>query len=174
MMATTMGAERTSEFAKRRSSTAWRFPGDACGTCEHARRKWRVACLFLEHELGGLAALSGRGCPDLDSELLDGERVAQERVSEGVAEGDAGQTCGLSACAEILEDRVGAEDVRRDVERVWPVHRIKVGAVKEPDGAVVCRGLFRETGKKGDEAGVDVVLFLVLVFSVHDRHLDAV
>lgn len=29
LIAMTMGAERTSEFAKRRSSTAWRFPGDA-------------------------------------------------------------------------------------------------------------------------------------------------
>jgi hypothetical protein len=169
LMATTMGADRTSEFAKRRSSTAWRFPGEACGGCERACRGGRVACLFLEHELGGLAALSGRGCPNLDPELLDGERVAQERVPEGVAEGDAGQTRGLAPRAEILEDRVCAEDVRRDEERVWTVHGVEVGAVKEADGAVR-GGLFWEAGEEGDEARLDVVLVPVLVFSVHDRH----
>ena len=90
-------------------------------------------------------------------------------MREGCVEGRAGEAGGASACAEMLEDRVCAEDVRRDVERVWAVHGVKVGAVKETDGAV-CGGLFREAGEESDEAGVDVVLDLVLVFAVHDRH----
>ena len=162
LTATTMGADKTSEFAKGRSSTACRFPGDACWTCEHGHRGCRVTCLFLEHKLGGFSALSGCGYPNLDSELLDGERLAQERVPKSVAEGDAGQTCRLSTRAD---DRVCAEDVRRDEERVWSVHGVKVAAVKEADGAVVCEGLFGETRKERDEAGVDVVLVLVLVLS---------
>ena len=73
LIATTMGADRTSEFAQRRSSTAWRFPGVG-----------RVSAVSRRLSLSRLRAqtwrLSGSGCPDLDSELLDGERVAQKGV----------------------------------------------------------------------------------------------
>lgn len=58
-------------------------------------------------------------------------------MAEGVAERDAWESGGLSTCAEILHDRVGAKDVCRDVERVWSVHGVKVVAVKETDDAIV-------------------------------------
>ena len=73
LIAMTMGADKTSEFAKKGSSTAWRFPGVG-----------RVSAVSRRLSLSGLGAqtwrLSGSGCPDLASELLDGERVAQKGV----------------------------------------------------------------------------------------------
>ena len=74
LIATTMGADRTSEFAKRRPSTAWVRPVGRVSTRAVSRR----------FSLSGLGAqtwrLSGSGYRNLDSELLDGERVAQKGV----------------------------------------------------------------------------------------------
>ena len=71
----------------------------------------QITCLFLQHEFRGLAPLARRRNPDLDAKLLDGQCFAQKAMSERVVERDAWESSSLSACAEILEDRVGAEDV---------------------------------------------------------------
>lgn len=91
-------------------------------------------------------------------------------MPERVSEDDAWETRRLPACTEILDDRVRVEDMGRDVERVWTVHGVEVGAIEEADDAVFLGRFFWETGKEADKAGVDVVLLFLFFFPVHERH----
>lgn len=93
------------------------------------------------------------GFPHLDAQLLGREGVTEERLGDGVREGDAREAFGVRGGGrpEALDGRERLVVVRRDVEGVWPVCAVEVGAVKEADRP--CRGLCTREGDRGAATG---------------------
>lgn len=124
----TIGAVTKSVSLKSMSSSPWRFPGEAY----EKRPSFHSALaifpsktppethLLLQPKLRCLLPLPRLRRPYLHLQLLRRQRVPQERLRRVHGERHAGQAA-LACAAELLEDRVRVEDMRRDVLRVGSV-----------------------------------------------------
>lgn len=185
----TMGAETMSVFTNSKSSTAARFPGDACTVLsEHDAVNEDRQYLFVQNELRSLLPLACLWNPYLDFQLFARQGISQEALRQTLAERDAGQP---RTATEVLDHRVRTEHIRRDVLSVGPVHGVVFISVEEPHCSGF-GGLGRESREEGAEAGVRRVVctvptrsarkpalatsrrtnlvLRVLLLSIHQRH----
>ena len=152
LIAITIGADTMSVLTKRRSSTADRFPGDAWRTLNEWHRAHRAmhTYLFVENKLGRLLPLACFWYPYLHLKLFAGQRITKEALGKTLAEGDTREP---RATAEVLDDRVGTEDMCRNVERIGAMCGVVLASKEKAHGASL-RRFCGELGEERAESGV--------------------
>ena len=110
----------------------------------------RRTYLLIQNELGSFLALSCLGNPYFDFELLTSQGIPQKALGKTFTESNARQT---TAASEVLDDRVGAEDVGCNIEGIGSVHGVVLAAEEESDSSRF-RGLWGEFCKEGAETGM--------------------
>lgn len=160
LIAITIGAESRSELTKSRSSTACRFPGEACIRDHHqeAESNSSKPHLFVQYKLDTFLSLPRGGHPDLNSELLGGQHIPQERFCLTFAQYDTWETCGFAAATEIFNNGVRAKYLGGDVMRVRAINAVVFTSVEETDRSCFWR-FGRKLGVECDEAWIRRVLW---------------
>jgi hypothetical protein len=157
LIAITIGAESRSELTKRKSSTACRFPGDAFVRYSLASRGKKLrnskTDLLVQYKFDTFLPLSRSGHPYLNSELLCGQNIPQERLGLTFAQYDARETSSFASATEIFNDGVRAEDLRSDVVRIWAISTIVFAPIKEANRSCFW-GFLGKLGVECDEARV--------------------
>lgn len=139
LIAITTGAEVMSAFPKSISSTSCKFPGDAYDYgLASSHSKPVTTHLFVQLELRSSFALPCFGNPYLYLQLTSGQSFSEERLRRVRAERDTWQPT-TTAWAEILDHRVRMIHLGCNIERIWPMDRVVVPTVEEPDCACLWR-----------------------------------
>ena len=157
LIAITIGADDNSVFTNNRSSTAWRFPGDAYDKRveEHERDREHhlTAYLLLQLEFGVLLSRGFLG-PNLDPQLFGGQGVPEESCRLHLVH--ANRRKRVIPGSHVLYDGVGLEDMGSNVVSVRTICGVKGSPVKEANRPSL-RGFWREPAEKGTESGVDLL-----------------
>ena len=128
LMAITIGAEDSSVFTNSRSSTAWRFPGDAYDEIVEQYKQDRehrsATCLLLQFELAfGIFLSRGFLGPDLDPQLFRGQSLSEEPRRLHLVHGDRRKR--LIFGSQVLNHGIGLEDMGSDVMSIRTISRIE-------------------------------------------------
>jgi len=170
LIAITIGAESRSELTKSRSSTACRFPGEACIRNHHQKAELNSSKtrLLVQYKLDTFLSLPRGGHPYLDPKLLGGQHIPQERFCLTFAQYNTREASGFASTAEIFNDRVRAEYMGGNIMRVWAISAVVFASVEETDCSCFW-GFERKLGVECDEAWVRCVLWGCLRICIDRR-----
>jgi hypothetical protein len=173
LMDMTTGDDSRLELAKRRSSTAWRLPGEAFREREAKENGKRVDIVYLlvQLEFRTFFALSRLWCPYFYAQLLRRQGFAKQHLGNRSFQRDAWQT----RPTQILDHCIRMIYVLGNICGIRPIcriERIRSGSMEEPE----CASFWRLGGKfmkERDESGVSGLIYRVLLnilfFPVHVR-----
>ena len=159
LMAITIGADDNSVFTNNRSSTAWRFPGDAYDERVEKYGRDRGRCLkaYLLLQLEwtfGILLPRGFLSPDLNTQLFGSQGFPEESRRLHLVHADRRKR--VIPGSHVLNDGVGLEDMGSNIVSIRAIRRIKGSPVKEANRPRL-GGFWREPAEEGTESRIDLL-----------------